>query len=221
MAAPDHVVLASASPRRRSLIAELLRNEAATWETRVADLDEGQIYALSMANGLGHREALTQLAEAKLAAVLAELETPVAPLLVVAADTMVLGPEGAAVGKPQDRAHAEAMLRAFSNNTIHVLTAIAGARLTPGAPTTTVGDVVSTAVHLTEIPAGEIGAYLETDIPWDKAGALELQGASAHLVQRYEGCWPNVLGLPLCVLSEWLGLSAAPSRCRHSESPAR
>jgi len=107
-----------------------------------------------------------------------------------------------------DVADGERMLRAIRSETIAVLTGVA------------IHDdgvdhvaAVSTSLELTDISDDEIDAYLRTDVPWDKAGALELQGASARFVAKTDGCWTNVVGLPMCFVEQHLMHGPAECAC--------
>lgn len=217
-------MLASGSPRRRELVAGLLADTPpdgctiGSWEIRAVDTDEEARFSQTLDAGGTLAEALLAVTLDKLEA--ARSQSAVDELhrstIFLAADTMVVGPDGAALGKPVDHAHAEAMMRGFSGATIQVLTVAAAAR---GADSVR-QQLVTTDVHLTEIDQPTIDAYLATDVPWDKAGALELQGASAGLVRSFDGCWSNMLGLPVCVVAEWLGFADPALECPHPDGIA-
>jgi len=156
--------------------------------------------------------------EAVQAAALAKLRVGVADAAegstVIAADTVVIGPLGELLGKPTDIADGQRMLRAIRASTIAVLTGVAVQR--EGVEHVT---AVSTRLALTDISDDEIAAYLATEIPWDKAGALELQGASARFVAKTDGCWTNVVGLPMCVVEQHL--LGGPVECGCSPACSR
>jgi len=185
------VVLASESPRRRALMADLLGPEGEMFVSAPADVDER-----AAMEGLPAEEAVQAAAVAKLRVGVAQ-SPPGAT--VVAADTVVIGPAGEVLGKPVDRSDGEQMLKAIRGSTIQVLTGVASHR--GGVERV---EAVSTQLELTDITDAEIADYLSTDIPWDKAGALELQGASARFVEDTVGCWTNVVGLPMCVVQRHL-----------------
>ena len=177
MTAPPRVILASASPRRRELLALI----GIAYEVRPADIDE------SLRPGetpVGHSE---RLARSK-AHTIAEHEPHA---VVIAADTIVVL-DGDILGKPKDRADATSMLRRLSGRTHDVYTAIAVAR---GGSTRSAVERV--AVTFRSMAADEIAQYVETGEPMDKAGAYGIQGFGATIVERVEGDYFSVMGLGL------------------------
>ena len=179
------LILASGSPRRRQLLEQI----GLTFVVRSSDVDE------SVSPGLTPAQVVESLSARKGEAVAAEA----APGdLVLSADTVV-ALDGAILGKPRDRAEAEAMLTALSGRTHQVYTGVTllqdGRRLT---------EHEVTAVTFRPLSPGEIAAYVSTGEPMDKAGAYGIQGLGALLVVRLEGDYFNVMGLPLCRLGEML-----------------
>ena len=179
------LILASGSPRRRQLLEQI----GLTFVVRSSDVDE------SVSPGLTPAQVVESLSARKGEAVAAEA----APGdLVLSADTVV-ALDGAILGKPRDRAEAEAMLTALSGRTHQVYTGVTllqdGRRLT---------EHEVTAVTFRPLSPGEIAAYVSTGEPMDKAGAYAIQGLGALLVERLEGDYFNVMGLPLCRLGEML-----------------
>jgi len=172
-------------------MAELLGPEGEGFVCAPADVDEQ-----AAMEGLPAEEAVQAAALAKLRVGVADA---VAGSTVIAADTVVIGPAGEVLGKPTDMADGQRMLRSIRGSSIAVLTGVAIQR--DGVEH--VG-AVSTSLVLTDITNDEIDAYLATDIPWDKAGALELQGVSARFVADTDGCWTNVVGLPMCFVNQHL-----------------
>ncbi|MFA9446580.1 nucleoside triphosphate pyrophosphatase [Egicoccus sp. AB-alg6-2] len=170
------MVLASGSPRRAALLERLgLRPEI-----RPSDVDETPHDAETPADLVRRLAALKAMA-----AEAGDGE------VVVAADTEVVL-DGAVLGKPSDRADAQAMLRALSGRAHEVLTGVATRK---GALVHV--DVVRTTVVFRDLTDREIAWYLDTGEPFDKAGAYGLQGAGAALVAHLEGSDTNVVGLPL------------------------
>lgn len=190
------VLLASASPRR----AALLRAAGVDVVVRPANCDETAERG-ETAVSLAHR-----LARKKLEAALANLEVGdgASELDVVAADTVVwLGDSEAdavPLGKPDDREHARSLLNALATGRPH--------RVTTGWAVGRVGEEVTVATTTTQVlmrrlRAAELDAYLATDEWTDKAGGYGIQGAAAGWVERVEGSYTNVVGLPLSeVLAE-------------------
>ena len=179
------LILASGSPRRRQLLEQI----GLTFVVRSSDVDE------SVSPGLTPAQVVESLSARKGEAVAAEA---VPGDLVLSADTVV-ALDGAILGKPRDRAEAEAMLTALSGRTHQVYTGVTllqdGRRLT---------EHEVTAVTFRPLSPGEIAAYVSTGEPMDKAGAYGIQGLGALLVERLEGDYFNVMGLPLCRLGEML-----------------
>jgi septum formation protein len=115
--------------------------------------------------------------------------------VIIAADTLVYL-DGEPLGKPESRLDAEVMLGKLSGRKHTVYTGIALLR-----GDTRVAHTEKTDVFFREIPSCEITAYAETDEPMDKAGSYAAQGRGALFVERIEGDFFNVMGLPLCRLS--------------------
>jgi len=111
--------------------------------------------------------------------------------VVLGADTSVVC-DGEVLGKPADARDAERMLRRLSGRAHRVLTGVAVATRAG-----VVNDVVTTEVTFLEIAEGEIEAYCATGEPLDKAGAYGIQGYAARWVPRIDGCYFNVMGLPI------------------------
>jgi len=189
------LALASASPRRR----ELLAQAGYGFEVAAADVDE------SLRAGEGAGDYVRRLAEEKARVVFGRLAEPthddeavmngapglVGALLVLGADTTVVC-DGEILGKPVDAADAMRMLRMLSGRRHEVLTGVAVA---------TAGSVVSavetTLVTFAAVSEGELAAYCATAEPMDKAGAYGIQGYAARWIPRIEGCYFNVMGLPI------------------------
>jgi septum formation protein len=175
------LILASASPRRR----ELLAQAGFVFEVEAADLDETQ--------RVGEEAAayVRRLAEEKARAVFARRSGEGLALIVLGADTSVVF-DGHVLGKPIDARDAERMLRMLSGRVHRVLTGVAAATRAG-----VVSDVVTTEVTFLAIAEGELAAYCATGEPLDKAGAYGIQGYAARWVPRIEGCYFNVMGLPI------------------------
>jgi septum formation protein len=179
MATVRRLILASASPRRRALL------EQVGWqfEVRPAEDAEGP-----PGEGEDPVAYARRSAEAKARAV--SREAPEA--IVLGADTVV-AVEGAMLGKPADAEDARRMLAALSGRGHWVHTGISVAL----AGETICADVASTEVFFRQLTPEEIEAYIATGEPLDKAGAYGIQGQAAALVERINGCYSNVVGLPL------------------------
>jgi septum formation protein len=176
------LVLASASPRRRELLARLGLEPL----IRPAHLDE------TPRPGENPHELVVRLASAKAAASLARGDQPGAPEeVVLAADTEVVL-DGQVLGKPRDRDDAARMLRRLAGRTHEVVTGVAVRRGGTARATR-----VTTEVRFRPLSEAEIAWYVATGEPDGKAGAYGLQGAGAALVERIDGSDTNVIGLPL------------------------
>lgn len=137
--------------------------------------------------------AYNALGKGKAAANVAGTAAPV-----IAADTIVVLGE-IILGKPADAADAKRMLQLLSGKAHEVKTAVAVLY-----KDTTVLRVVSTVVYFRTLTEQEIGWYVETGEPLDKAGAYGIQGKGAVLVDKIEGSYDNVVGLPLAAVYEIL-----------------
>jgi septum formation protein len=180
------LILASTSPRR----AQILRDAGLTFSIISSAVDETPIP--SEAPG----ELVLRLANAKAELVAAR---SVGPAIVVAADTVVVL-EGQILGKPRSTDDARHMLERLSGRTHSVVTGVSLIRL-PDVEQRAF--VETTLVHFDRLSANEITRYLATDEPHDKAGAYAIQGRAGRYIPRIEGCYYNVVGLPLArLLSE-------------------
>lgn len=173
------VVLASASPRRR----ELLRTLCADFGTAPSGVDE------TLPPG-PPTEAAVQVALRKARAVAAGLRQGV---VVLGADTLVVV-DGEALGKPVDSADARRMLRRLRGREHVVVTGVAVVDTATGREAT---DAVVSRVRMADYSDAAIEAYVASGEPLDKAGAYAIQGQGGRLVERLEGSWSNVVGLPV------------------------
>ena len=187
MASSDvRLILASASPRRR----ELLGRFGVPFEVIPAAGEE------SAGEGLAPGELVRALAEAKAA----EVERSVADsrAVIIAADTVV-ELDGAILGKPGTPERAKAMLTALSGKTNRVWSGLCVRR---GSESRSACEC--TEVFFRPLREEEIDAYVATGEPLDKAGAYGYQSLASLFVERIEGDYFNVVGLPLCRLGELL-----------------
>jgi septum formation protein len=180
------LILASSSPRRR----ELLTQAGFTFEVHPAHIPEDP---LPNEDPIAY---VVRLAREKAETVFAALNDPAA--LVLGADTTVTL-DNHILGKPTDAADAARMLRLLSGRTHRVITGVALA----SAQRTEVAAEV-TGVRFLTLSDEEIAAYISTGEPMDKAGAYGIQGRAARWIPRVEGCYFNVVGLPLALVSVML-----------------
>ncbi len=178
-----HLILASASPRRR----ELLGLFGLPFVIRVADIDE------TMDPEKPPFEEVGRVSRAKALAVPREEGD-----VVIAADTIVVC-EGTVLGKPRTKAEAAQMLRLLSGRDHQVMT---GCTVLLDGKAETFTEV--TDLHFRPLGEREIAAYVASGEPMDKAGAYGIQGGAALFCQRMVGDYYNVMGLPVCRLWETL-----------------
>ena len=132
----------------------------------------------------------------------AEAVAPAHPgAIVLAADTLVFA-DDLRLGKPADAADARRMLKLLSGRWHSVLTGVTVISTVTGRSETAVEE---TKVHFLDIPEDEREAYLATDEPYDKAGGYAIQGRAGAYIDRIEGSWSNVVGLPMHVAKRMIG----------------
>ena len=179
------LVLASASPRRRALLAAL----GLDFEVVVSGAEEtfeGTPVEMVITNARAKRD---------------DTAKKIAPgPVVIAADTLVfLGKH--VLGKPADRTEACAMIARLSGKTHHVLTGLSMVDTSTGR---TAEGYESTGVTFRDLAPSEIEAFVDAVNPIDRAGAYTVDGPGSLLVARYDGCYQNVLGLPVVRLDRLL-----------------
>jgi septum formation protein len=174
------LILASASPRR----AQILRDAGFTFIVMSSAVDETPI------PGESAQDLVQRLADAKAELVAARA---VGPAIVIAADTAVLI-DGEILNKPRTTDDASQMLTRLGGRVHSVLTGVTLIRL-PDVERRTF--VETTLVHFAPLSPEELIHYLATEEPFDKAGAYAIQGRAGRHIPRIEGCYYNVVGLPL------------------------
>jgi septum formation protein len=182
------LVLASASPRR----AELLTQAGFAFTTHPADIPEER----------RPNEDPTSFA-LRLAREKAEAVYPILPpdpnLHVLGADTIVIAPDGSVLGKPTDPEDAARMLHLLAGSTHRVITGIC---LRSATRTEVAAELTYVTMHTLSEP--DIATYIATGEPFGKAGAYAIQGRAARWIPRIHGCYFNVVGLPLALVSSML-----------------
>ena len=173
------LVLASQSPRR----AEILRQAGIPFIVRVAPVDETPLA------GERPEEYVERLAEAKARAVAAAADE-----IVLGADTTVVV-DHEMLGKPADAADARRMLAMLSGRSHQVMTGICLQR-----GERRIRDHAVTEVWFAPMSARDIDHYVSSGEPMDKAGAYAVQGAASKFIPRIEGCYFNVVGLPVALV---------------------
>ncbi len=206
------VVLASSSPRRRELLEKtglkFIVDAAEIYEDhgrRMRPAELAKIISLEKAKAVAARHPGS---------------------IIIAADTFGML-DGRLLGKPRDQEEARDMLKRMSGRRHRVIT---GFTILDTATGKTVSKAVETRVYFRELGKEEIAAYAGTGEPLDKAGAYAIQGLGAQLVERIEGDYYNVIGLPLSALARELnkfsvnlpsGLIPAAPRIHRLTSPLK
>ena len=179
---PARLVLASGSPRRRTLLLGL------DFDVRPPEVDE------TVHPGEDGVAYVERLARAKAAAGSGPGQ------VTLAADTTV-DLDGELLGKPADAAEARDLLSRLSGRTHRVHTGVAVAWWTPAETTAVASEVATTDVTFSAIPERWVDWYVATPEPYDKAGGYGVQGAAGLFVTRLDGSPSNVVGLPLEVVA--------------------
>lgn len=176
------LILASASPRR----AELLTAAGFTFEVRAAHVDE------TPRSGEAPAKYALRVAGDKAASIRAASAGP--GDVILAADTVVIAQQQM-LGKPENAADARRMLRLLEGATHEVVTGVVVL-----AAGNSFSEAVTTRVTFVRMSEREIDWYVETAEPGGKAGAYGIQGRAARFIDRIEGSWSNVVGLPIATV---------------------
>ena len=176
------IILASVSPRRK----ELLEKIGLKFEVDASDCEEG------INPGLEPREIVRQLSIKKAKSVAARHKNAI----IIAADTIGII-DDKILGKPHSENEASKMLREISGKSHLVIT---GFSILDTTTNKIITAVVNTRVYIKKLTGEEIDAYLKTGEPLEKAGAYAIQGMGAVIVEKIEGDYYNVMGLPLSAL---------------------
>lgn len=184
------LILASSSPRR----AQILLDAGFDFTIQPANVDE------SLAPGEAVEAYVARIAQAKAHAVAGRALADGTPAIVIAADTVVLAGKQI-LPKPKDADDARRMLRLLNATTHEVLTGLFVIRAYDGI---SFAHLERTRVEFTRISDIDIDAYIQTKEPFDKAGAYGIQGIGGRFVRKVDGCYFNVMGLPLSRLWEIL-----------------
>lgn len=180
------IILASQSPRRRELLGQMGLTDFIIRPAQGEEQADPALSPAQLVEALSRRKGLEVAASAH------------AGDLVIAADTVV-AIDGHVLGKPHSRQEAVEMLSRLSGRTHTVYTGVTLCR--DGQAVT---EHEATAVRFRPLTAAEIEAYADSGEPMDKAGAYGIQGLGALLVERIEGDYCNVVGLPICRLGRML-----------------
>lgn len=176
------LILASKSPRRKELLSLITED----FVVKTSDVDE------SLPNNIEPAKAVEYLSRLKAKPFDNGTDT------VIGADTVV-AVDGIILGKPKDRDDAYNMLKLLSGKYHSVFTGV-----TVISPQKTITFSVETKVKFFELTDTEINAYIDTSEPFDKAGGYGIQGKGSLFVERIEGDYFNVVGLPVSALNKAL-----------------
>ena len=196
------LILASGSPRRR----EILESAGLEFEVVLSDVTED-----SPDEGERAEHYAMRMARRKASAVASKVGRGI----VLGADTVVVV-DGAILGKPVTPSEADEMLRRLRGRDHGVTTGLAVVESETGR--VEMASVTST-VHMRRYGDGEIAAYVASGEPFDKAGAYAVQDENFRPADRVEGCYLNVVGLPLCRAAELLSRMGAPGARRQMRGP--
>jgi len=181
------IILASSSPRRKALIEGLGINFYVCPTGIEEDIHEGE----------NPREHALRLARDKARKARDRCHTrnehDLMGCFFIGADTIVIL-DGRIMGKPADEEDAERMLRALGGRTHSVITAFS---IIEGSTCEEISEVVESLVTMKELTTDEIKDYVATGEPMDKAGSYAVQGIGSSLVEKVEGSYTNVVGLPI------------------------
>lgn len=181
-------VLASSSERRQQLLKRLIND----YEVVVSNFDEDSV---EFSGDI--EKYVEKLAEGKANSTLKLIDYDA---IIIAADTIVVY-EGKLLGKPKDEEDAFRILKTLSGNSHDVYT---GFVIIDSNKNIELKDVVKTTVTFSNIPDNEIRKYIKTGEPMDKAAAYGIQGLGGVFVEKIDGCYYNVVGLPLNRLKKQL-----------------
>jgi septum formation protein len=184
------LILASASPRR----VQILRDAGLRFELAQANVSE------RCKRGETARIMTRRLAHGKAYAIAKKLGNAPAEAIIIGADTVV-EVNGELLGKPPSPGAAREMLTKLGGRTHRVVTSVAAIRLPDHAEMIA---TESTRVRFAPLNAEEIAEYVATGEPLDKAGAYAVQGIGGRFIERIDGCYFNVVGLPLARLYHML-----------------
>ncbi|NLM34241.1 MAG: Maf-like protein [Clostridiales bacterium] len=175
------IILASASERRKELLSKLVDN----FSVIVSDFDEDSI---EFQGDFG--DYVIQLSRGKALAVAPRITEEA---VIIACDTIV-ALDGVVLGKPKDREEAISMLKRLSGRSHEVFS---GLTVIDNRNQNLISDYLKTEVTFSKLTQEEIESYVDTGEPMDKAGAYGVQGYGGVFVEKINGCYYNVVGLPI------------------------
>lgn len=177
------IILGSASPRRKELLSQI----GVPFEVRVSDKEE--VYTNTVP-----KEIVKELALMKAENVASEIQAE--NVIVIGADTVVVHKEQI-LGKPKDEQEAFDMIRSLQGDVHQVYTGVAFLNFDENGEKAVISHAVETKVYVNPMSAEEIERYVESKEPMDKAGAYGIQGKFSAFIEKIEGDYFNVVGLPV------------------------
>lgn len=177
------IILGSASPRRKELLSQI----GVPFEVRVSNKEE--VYTNTVP-----KEIVKELALMKAENVASEIQAR--NVIVIGADTIVVHEEQI-LGKPKDEQEAFEMIRSLQGDTHQVYTGVAVLDFDENGEKTVISHAVETKVSVNPMSTEEIQKYIESKEPMDKAGAYGIQGRFSAFIEKIEGDYFNVVGLPV------------------------
>lgn len=188
----SRIILASASPRRRELMA------LAGYEFEIKVSHKEETY-----QGTEPDEIVKELSLLKAEDIAEQEDTK--NLVIIGADTVVAY-DGKILGKPQSKEHAFEMIKSFQGQKHQVYTGVAILKYDSDGNKTTINHAVKTDVYVNPMTDEEIWNYIESEEVLDKAGAYGIQGKFAIYIEKIEGDYYNVVGLPISYIYEELNI---------------
>lgn len=187
------IILASASPRRKELLGQI----GLKFDVVEPDVDETNSLNLGADELVQHLACKKAINAANKIVNMTRMEGA----LVIGADTVVV--KDGILGKPRNEDEAFCMLKKLQGDWHEVITGLA---VVDTVTNKSISGFETTRVKMKELSDRAINAYISSKEPLDKAGAYGIQGLGAVLVEKIEGCYFNVVGLPLAKLSDLLGI---------------
>jgi len=181
-------ILASASERRKDLLSRIVSN----FEVKISNFDEGKVEVSTNIENY-----VKTLAEGKAKDVALNCDND---SIIIGADTIVVIGDNI-LGKPKDKNHAFQMLKLLSNNVHRVYSGVA---VINNQKNIMKSECLYTEVYFSEISDDEIWRYIESGECLDKAGAYGIQGYGGVFAEKINGCYYNVVGLPLNLLNKMI-----------------
>ena len=188
------IILASASPRRRELMA------MAGYEFEIKVSHKEEIYTSTEPSEIVKELALLKAEDIAKQEIIFSNEKE---LIVIGADTVVAH-AGKILGKPKSKEDAFRMIKGFQGDKHQVYTGVAVIKYDGEGQKTVVNEAVKTDVYVNPMADEEIRKYIESDIVMDKAGAYGIQSGFAIHIEKIEGDYFNVVGLPISFIYEVL-----------------